>query len=54
MRKNEQNVVLNESLEELVNRSEIVWILMLAMTTVVMARAEAILSAKLVARFRLF
>ena len=33
MRKNEQNVVLNESLKALGNRSEIVQILVLAMTT---------------------
>ena len=33
MRKNEQNVVLNESLEVLRNRSEIVQILVLVMTT---------------------
>ena len=33
MCKNEQNVVLNESLEALGNHSEIVWILVLAMTT---------------------
>ena len=33
MRENEQNVVLNESSEALGNRSEIGWILVLAMTT---------------------
>ena len=32
-REKEQNVVLNESSEALRNRSEIVWILVLAMTT---------------------
>ena len=53
-RENEQNVVLNESSEALGNRSEIVRILVLAMTTADDGVAEVILSEKLLLVFRCF
>ena len=56
MRVNEQIVVLDESLEAFGNRSEIVRILVLAMTTAGdgASAVEIILSQKLVVRFALF
>ena len=54
MRENEQNVVLNESLEALGNRSEIVRILVLAMTTADDGVGGSNSVWEVVARFLLF
>ena len=53
-RKNEQNVVLNESSEALGNRSEIVRILVLAMTTADDGVGGSNSACEVVARFSLF
>ena len=53
-RKNEQNVVLNESSEALGNRSEIVRILVLAMTTADDGVGGSSSAWQVVARFSLF